>query len=94
LGELFQRIKSLVMAGRYVVGEHAVARLDERRVLEWQIVHGIESGRLLAERPRDTPNPSVEVLQILADGTDIKAVWSHVVLIDVAKLVTVHFFDE
>jgi hypothetical protein len=39
-------------------------------------------------------NPSVEVVQILADGTDIKAVWSHVIPVDVAKLVTVHFFDE
>jgi hypothetical protein len=40
------------------------------------------------------PNPLVEVGQVLADGTDIKAVWSYIVTAGVAKLVTVHFFDE
>jgi hypothetical protein len=40
------------------------------------------------ERAAWIPTPA------LADGTEVKAVWSHMVSIDVAKLVTVHFFDE
>lgn len=42
----------------------AVARLEERGMLEWQVVDGAASGRLIRERA------------------------------GVAKLVTVHFFDE
>ena len=93
-GRLFNTIRSLVAAGRYVVGEHAAERLEERRILEWQLVDGIEHGVLLADRPDAQPNPAVEVRQSLADGTEVKAVWSHVVSVDIAKLVTVHYFDE
>ena len=94
MGVLFDTLRKLVMDGRYVVGVHASERLEERGILEWQIVDGIERGTLLAERPLDQPNPSVEVEQWLADGTAVKAVWSQIVSADIAKLVTVHFFDE
>jgi hypothetical protein len=94
MGRLFDTIRSLVLQNRYVIGEHATERLDERGVLEWQIVDGIEQGTLIAERPDAQPNPAVEVRQLLADGTEIKVVWSQLIAIDVAKLVTVHFFDE
>lgn len=57
-------------------------------------VLGIEEGELILERPDASPNPAVEVRRFLADGTEIKAVWSHLRQADVAKLVTVHFFDE
>jgi len=83
-----------VADGRYIVGQHAVERLDERGVLEWQVVDGLEDGKLIIERPSDVPNPAVEVRQRLADGTEVKAVWSFVVSANLAKLVTVHFFDE
>lgn len=89
---LHETIRALVASGRYVVGEHATERLDERGILEWQVVDGIDHGRLIVERPDASPNPAVEVRQSLADGTEIKAVWSHVVSVDMAKLVTVHFF--
>jgi hypothetical protein len=94
VGRLFETIRQLVADGRYVIGQHAAERLDERGVLEWQVVDGIEEGLLLAERPDALPNPAVEVYQSLADGTDVKAIWSHLIRADVAKLVTVHFFDE
>ena len=68
--------------------------LEERGILEWQLVDGIEKAVLLSERPNDQPNPSLEVEQVLADGTDVKVVWAHLVLADIAKLVTVHFFDD
>lgn len=51
----------------------------------------MESGKLLQERPRSTPLPSIEVEQLLADGTAVKVVWAYVEPLDVAKLVTVHF---
>lgn len=84
----------MVTNGRYVIGQHAAERLDERSILEWQVVDGLDDGLLLTERPDALPSPAVEVRQSLADGTNIKAVWSHVISADVAKLVTVHFFDR
>lgn len=94
VGQLFDLIRTLVLSGRYVAGEHAVERLEERDILEWQIVDGIEWGKLLAERPGELPNPSVEVQQLLADGTVVIAVWSHLVNADIAKLVTVYYLDN
>jgi hypothetical protein len=94
VGRLFETIRTLVAQSRYVVGQHAAERLDERGILEWQVVDGIESGILIIERPDATPNPAVEVRQSLADGSEIKAVWSYLIAANVAKLVTVHFSDE
>lgn len=91
---LFQTIRALVIAGRYVVGAHASERLEERGILEWQVIDGIERGTLIAEDPDGQPNPSIEVRQTLADGIEIKAIWSHMKSVDFAKLVTVHFFDR
>jgi hypothetical protein len=62
--------------------------------MEWQVVAGLEDGELISERPDAMPNPAVEVLETLPDGTQFKAVWSHLRQSGVAKLVTVHFFDR
>jgi hypothetical protein len=61
--------------------------------MEWQAVASLDSARLISERPKTKPNPSIEVRAILPDGTEFKAVWSHLRQSDIAKLVTVHFFD-
>jgi len=82
------------MDEQYVVGQHAAERLEERGILEWQIVDGVESAEVLTERADAKPNPIVEVRQALADGTEVKVVWSHIVSLDIAKLVTVHFYGE
>ncbi len=55
---------------------------------------GLDEGELIVEGPDAKPDPAVEVRESLADGTEIKAVWSHLRQAGVAKLVTVHFFDE
>lgn len=89
--ELFARIRSLVTGGRYIVGQHAVERLEERGILEWQVVDGIEHGRFLRERPDGQPHPVVEIEQTLADGTHVLAVWAYMRSVDCAKLVTVYF---
>jgi len=94
MGQLFQNIRQLVMNGRYVIGQHASERLEERGILEWQVVDGIEGGSLIDEHPDGQPNPVVEVHQALADGTPVKAVWAYLVSANVAKLVTVYYFDE
>ncbi len=94
MGKLYDAIRRLVAEEKYVVGEHAVQRLEERGILEWQVVFGLDDGKLLIERPDDKPNPAVEVQERLPDGTEFKAVWSHLLRSGVAKLVTVHFFDE
>lgn len=94
MGQLIDAIRTLVLQQRYLISEHASQRLEERGILEWQVVDGIEHAELLNERSDALPNPTVEVRQVLADGTPVKAVWSRVIMLDVAKLVTVHFFDE
>ncbi len=94
MSQLFGIIRRLVADERYVVSEHAAERLEERGILEWQVVVGLEEGELMAERPLDKPNPVVEVRERLADGTEVKAVWAYLARSGAAKLVTVHFFDE
>lgn len=94
MGQLFNTIQQLVAEEKYVVGRHASERLEERGIMEWQVVAAIEDGVLIAERPDAQPNPAVEVRECLPDGTEVKAVWSHLRRSGVAKLVTVHFFDR
>lgn len=94
MSQLFETIRQLVSEDRYIVGKHASERLEERGILEWQAVVGLQEGILLEERPHDRPNPAVEVEQYLPDGTEFKAVWSLLQRGQVAKLVTVHFFNQ
>jgi hypothetical protein len=74
MGQLFNEIRQLVAAERYLIGEHASERLEERGIMEWQAVEGLADGELIMERPNAVPNPGVEVRQYLADGTEYKAV--------------------
>ncbi len=94
MGQLFDTIRQLVADEQYVVGQHASERLEQRGIMEWQVIAGLEEGELIAERPDATPNPALEVRESLPDGTEVKAVWSHLRQSGVAKLVTVHFFDK
>lgn len=94
MGELFQVIRRLVVNDQYVVGLHAAERLEERGIMEWQAVAGLDDGELLMEHLDASPNPAIEVRETLPDGTEIKAVWSHLRMSQVAKLVTIHFFDD
>ena len=90
----YRDLRRLVMNGDYVVGQHASERLEERGLLEWQAVVGMDEAGLIAEDESAIPNPKVEVSELLPDGTEFKAVWSLLRTSGVAKLVTVHFFDE
>ncbi len=94
MGQLFDTIRQLVAEDKYVVGQHASERLEERGIMEWQVIAGVEDGELIAERPDATPNPAVEVRESLPDGKDVKTVWSYLRQSGVAKLVTVHFSDR
>jgi len=94
VGKLFSKICQLVVDERYVVGLHATERLEERGIMEWQVVAGLEHGKLICERPKSRPNPAVEVRETLPEGTEIMAVWAHLPGSNFAKLVTVHYFDE
>jgi len=67
---------------------------EPEKAPDGQVVLGLEDGELLLERPSDKSNPAIEVQERLPDGTEFKAVWSHLKRSGVAKLVTVHFFDE
>src|SRR5258708_7384049 len=77
MGQLFNTIRQLVAEEKYVVGQHASERLEERGIMEWQAVAGLSSGKLIAERPSATPNPAVEVRECLPDGPGFKRGGSH-----------------
>jgi Domain of unknown function (DUF4258) len=94
MGQLFDTLRQLVTNEAYVIGQHASERLEERGIMDWQVIVALDEGELITERPDATPNPVVEVREILPDGTEFKAVWSHLRRSGVAKLVTVHFFDR
>lgn len=94
MAQLYETIRQLVAGEKYIVGSHASERLEERGIMEWQVVAGLDDGRLIAERPDAAPNPTVEVRESLPDGTEFKAVWSYLRRSGVAKLVIVHFFDR
>ena len=94
MAQLLDTIRQLVAEEKYLIGQHASERLEERGIMEWQAVVGLEDGELIVERPDATPNPAVEVRESLPDGTEFKAVWSLLPQSGVAKLVTVHFFDR
>jgi hypothetical protein len=59
--QLFNTIRQLVTEEKYVVGQHASERLEERGIMEWQAVAGLEDGELIAEKPDAEPIPAVEV---------------------------------
>jgi hypothetical protein len=94
MGQLFSTIKQLVAEEKYVVGDHASERLEERGIMEWQAVVALADGELIAEKPKSKPNSTIEVRECLPDGTEFKAVWSYLRQSGIAKLVTVHFFDK
>lgn len=93
MGQLFQSMRTLVRDGRYLVSVHASERLEERAIMEWQVVDGLDGAQLLAERDDAVPNPCVEVRQLLPDGVEVLVVWAHLKSMNVVKLVTVHYFD-
>jgi hypothetical protein len=94
MGQLFNTIRQLVAEEKYAISQHASERLEERGIMDWQVVAGLADGDLIAERPDAEPNAAVEVRECLPDGTEFKAVWSYLCQSGVAKLVTVHFFDR
>lgn len=94
MGELFQTLRDLVAKDQYVIGMHAMERLEERDIMEWQAVAGLADAELLVERADAVPNPAIEVRETLPDGSEFKAIWSYLRQSQVAKLVTVHFFDR
>ena len=93
MGQLFDTIRRLVAEDKYLIGQHASERLEERGIMEWQAVAGLDDGTLIIERPDAVANPAVEVRESLPDGEEFKAVWSFLMQSEVSKLVTVHFFD-
>lgn len=90
---LLSEIRQAVAEDRYLVTWHADERLEERQISGWQVVEGLDTAELVDERPRSHPNPSIVVRQLLADGTEVEAVWSYSRESQRAKLVTVYFLD-
>jgi len=94
MSALWQAIHSALESERYVIGMHAAEKLMERRIAAWQVVAGTLAGRVLVTRNNAIPNPKIECELQLADGTSAKAVWSWNRTHQLARLVTIHFFDR
>src|SRR5262249_60684299 len=50
--------KGVLHSERYVVGQHASERLEERGIMEWQVGAGLEDGELIVERPDGSADPA------------------------------------
>jgi hypothetical protein len=57
------------------------------------LVAEFDQAKLVRERPRSKPNPSIVVRQTLIDGTEAEVIWSWLPQSRRAKLVTVYFRD-
>ena len=90
MGRLFDQIREAIGEGRYLVSLHADERCEERGVTAWQLVADFEQAELVRERPGSQPNPSVIVRQILADGSEVEAIWGWLSQTRRAKLITVY----
>jgi len=93
VGKLFDNIVAAVRADRFVVSWHGDERCEERGITAWQLVAGIEDAGLVLERPRSKPNPSVVLLQQLADGSEVETIWAWLAQSKRAMLITVYFRD-
>jgi len=91
MGKLLERIQAAVENDRLVVSWHADERCEERDVSVWQLVAGLKDSKLVSERPRSKPHPSVVVRHELPDGSEAEIVWSWLSDSGRAKLVTVYF---
>lgn len=94
MARLYDKIRKAVQQDRILISWHADEKCEEREITAWQIVAGLENAELLRERPKSKPNPSVVVTQLLADGTEVQAIWSWLAETNRAQLVTVYFADE
>ncbi len=94
MGRLAEKIQRCLQEDRYVIGLHASERLEERGIMEWQLLAEMDDAIVLRERSSSRPNPVVELSLMLPEGTEVKMVWAYLKSIDVAKLVTVHELDE
>ena len=91
--QLFEHILQAVEAERFIVSSDAYDRRCERMIELGQLSSELYDARLLSERSQDTPNPSIEVKQTLADGTPVKVAWAWIDSHRLAVLVTVHFYN-
>jgi hypothetical protein len=91
VAKLLDDIVAAVRGERFLVSWHADERCEERGVAAWQLAADIETARLVRERPRSKPHPSVVLRQELADGSEVEAIWSWLAESRRAMLVTVYF---
>ena len=49
MGKLFRTIQQLVADGNFAIGQHASERLEERGIMEWQAVAGLENSDLIKD---------------------------------------------
>jgi len=92
--KLLERIQAAVAEDQFVVSWHADERCEQREISTWQVVESVQHAQLLRERPRSLPYPSIVLLQTLADGTEIEAVWAWLPASHQAKLVTVYLVSD
>jgi len=94
MSNLLQRIRDATAEDRFLASWHADERCEERKVTTWQLVDGLRDGDLIEERPNDTPNPTVVMRQVLANGETVEVVWAWLRESRRALIVTVYFPEQ
>lgn len=88
----FERLKQLVSERSILWREHALQRMNERRISKADVKVAILSGEVIEDYPDAYPTPSCLVL-----GCTVGGKWIHVVcgvLNDVAVIITVYQPDS
>ena len=94
MGKLYERICKAVREDRFIISFHADERCEERGVSPWQLAVGLDDAKLIRERPRSQPNPSIVVRSELVDGSEVEVIWAWLEATQRAKFVTVYFGNE
>jgi hypothetical protein len=90
---LYDTISRAIARDDVAFSVHADERLRQRGIVRWQVIEGFRDGELISGHPDAQPNPKIAVRQVLADGSEVIAIWGFVASIRCAKLITV-FFKE
>lgn len=72
MGQLLETIRQLVAEEKYVVGRHSSERLQERGIMEWQVVAGLEDGEKMDGEFRKTADESGRPLLIDSQRRELK----------------------
>jgi hypothetical protein len=76
MSETLRRVKTLVLAGDYLVSEHGFDEIEEDGILPSDAIEGVAEAIALEDYPDRARGPSVLALQHDANGLAVHVVWA------------------